>query len=284
MSLPHFPLNDGNSIHPIAFGSGTVFRDTDVTKYVLQALKAGFTHVDTAQVYRNEQYVGAAIRQYGTKRENLYITTKFGGGDLRTEFEASLRKLGLEYVDLYLIHHPNLVRGNLKATWRAMERIKEEGLSKSIGVSNFTISDLEELLAFAKIKPSVNQVMFHPYNWPKSSSLLSFATKHGIVLESYSGLTPITKMPGGPLDPVLEKIAKARGATPAQIIFSWVHSKRVVIVTTSSKEERLEEYLNFAKLRPLTKEEIAEIERASTQGTPPDAKYVMPWTGPVLAN
>jgi len=277
MSLPAIPLNDGHKIVPFAFGTGTVFRDQDVTIYVLQALDAGFRHVDTAQIYRNETTVGAALRKSGIKRENLYVTTKFGGGDVRAELEKSLRKLGLDYVDLYLIHHLKATRGDVEGCWRGMESIKEAGLARSIGVSNFRTGDLKKLLEIARITPAVNQVAFHPYNWEHNRSLLSLANKHSIVLASFSGLTPITQMPGGPLDPVLARIAKRLGpnATPAQVLFAWIHSKGVVIVTTSSKKERLHEYLDFPKFGPLTPEEICEIEEAGIKGGLPDSEP--PW-------
>jgi len=277
MSFTNIPLNDGHKIIPIAFGSGTIFRDKDATIYVLQAIDAGFHHVDTAQIYRNEQYVGEALRKSNINREDLYVTTKFGIGDVRSAFEASLRNLGLDYVDLYLIHHPKAVAGRLESVWRTMEQIKEEGLAKSIGVSNFKVPELKKLLSFAKVKPALNQVPFHPYNWKQSKELLEFANEHKIVLGAFSSLTPITQMPGGPLDAVLDKLAKRLNATPDQIIFSWVHSKGVVIVTTSTKKSRLEEYLGFIKLRPLTEEEIAEIEDAGTKGGIPDSEYKFPW-------
>jgi len=158
-----------------------------------------------------------------------------------------------------------------------MENVKEVGLAKSIGVSNFRPFELKKVLDIARIKPAVNQVAFHPYNWEHNKALLSLASQHGVVVASFSGLTPITQMPGGPLDPVLNKIAKRLGpdTTPAQVIFAWIHNKGVVIVTTSSKKERLHEYLDFPKLGPLTEAEIEEIEEAGIKGGLPDAEP--PW-------
>ncbi|KZT39501.1 Aldo/keto reductase [Sistotremastrum suecicum HHB10207 ss-3] len=261
------PLSDGNEIPQIAYGTGSVWKGEDVAKYVDQALEQGFAHIDTAQYYANEDSVGTAIRQSGLQRSEFYLTTKFSDGkDVRAVFNDSLEKLGLSYVDLYLVHFPQAIQDDLEGKWRAFEQIKKEGLARSIGVSNFSVNSLEALWKVAKIKPVVNQIQFHPYNYVENKPILDFAEKHGIVVEAYSSLTPITKTPGGPVDAVLEKIGKRIGATPAQVVLSWVKSKGVVIVTTSSKKERLQEYLAVADLPPLTLEEIAEIEEAGAKG------------------
>ncbi|EIN12819.1 Aldo/keto reductase [Punctularia strigosozonata HHB-11173 SS5] len=267
-------LNDGNEFPTIAFGSGTLLKGKDASDYVTRALDAGFWHIDTAQYYQNEASVGQAIRESGLARHELYITTKYGFGSIEDAFQGSLQKLGLTFVDLYLIHTPNAIRGQFESTWKQFEKYKEDGLTRSIGVSNFTLEDLRELLKTAHVKPAVNQIRFHPYNYAENKSLLEYSAKHGIVVEAYSSLTPLTQYPGGPVDKPIQAAAERLGATPAQVIFLWVRSKGVTIVTQSSKSERLQEYLAAADLRKnsllpaLTDDEIDAIDKAGAQGPP----------------
>ncbi|EIN12820.1 Aldo/keto reductase [Punctularia strigosozonata HHB-11173 SS5] len=182
-------LNDGNEIPALAFGTGTALYGRDATDYVTRAIDHGFSHIDTAQAYQNEASVGVAIKESGLPRSDLYITTKYGGGKIQDEIRNSLQKLGIKQVDLYLIHQPGLVRDNLESAWKDFEQIKQDGLSKSIGVSNFTVEDLQKVIKTAKIKPAVNQIRFHPYNYAEHKGLLEYSAKHGIVTEAYSSLT-----------------------------------------------------------------------------------------------
>jgi len=177
------------------------------------------------------------------------------------------------YVDLFLIHFPTDVQ-DIPTAWKEFEKIKAAGLAKSIGVSNFSVQDLELLLQDAKVVPAVNQIRFHLYNYKENVALLDFANKHGIVVEAYSPLTPITKSPGGPVDAVTERIGARIGATPAQVILSWVKSKDIVIVTTTSRKERLQEYLAVGDLSPLTADDIRELEAAGAQGPKTMARRV----------
>lgn len=268
MSFPTIALNDRNKIPAIAFGTGSKFFRKDVTQYVDQALESGFSHIDTAAVYGNEEFVGTAIRESGLDRSELYITTKYDGGDIQQSIRSSLDKLDVKSVDLYLIHFPRLVEHDFEGTWREIENIKEAGLAKSIGVSNFSLDDLKSVVKSARIKPAVNQIRFHPYNFSSYKDVLEYSAKHGIVTEAYGSLAPITQFPNGSLDPVLATIAKRIGGTPAQVIFKWVLAKGAVIVTTSSKTERLQEYLAVADLSDLTPEEVAAIDEAGAKGAP----------------
>ncbi|KAG6888594.1 hypothetical protein C0995_007113 [Termitomyces sp. Mi166 len=154
--------------------------------------------------YQNEVEAGIAIRESGLARQDIFITTKFSGRDgldIPTSIHNSLKNLGVTYVDLYLIHHPSLAVPDVPTAWRQMEELKEKGLARSIGVSNFGVADLQILLASAKIKPAVNQVV------------------------------PITRLPGGPLDKPLNEIAKRLNATLDQVLFAWVKAKGAVVVT-----------------------------------------------------
>ncbi|KAJ3575352.1 hypothetical protein NP233_g1167 [Leucocoprinus birnbaumii] len=264
------PCPTVTKIPSLAFGSGSVNKGRDIHEYIEHALDQGFSHLDTAQFYRNEKSVGTAIRESGLSRADIYVATKYSGlvSDVRKSLEISLNDLGLEYVDLFLIHSPSVAEGRLESVWRAFEEVREAGLARSIGVSNFTITQLKELLKFAHVKPVVNQVAFHPYNWAENKALLEFHKKHGIVTEGYSPLTPITRYPGGPVDAAIAPAAKRLNATPAQVIFAWLKAKGVVIVTTTSKRERLKEYIAAGDLPDLTPEEIDAIDEAGSKGPP----------------
>ncbi|TFK70964.1 Aldo/keto reductase [Pluteus cervinus] len=265
MPFEKIPLNDGNEIPAIAFGSGSKWKGKDVVDAVGQAIEAGFSHLDTAQYYKNEDDVGVAIRESGLARSELFVTTKYGGGDIQEAIQTSLTKLGLKQVDLYLIHMPNTVAGRFAEAWREFEKIKADGLAKSIGVSNFTLEQLQEIIKTAHVKPAVNQIKFHPYNYAENKALLEYAATHGIVIEAYSPLTPITQVPGGPVDIPVGLIAKRHGIAPTQVVLAWAKAKGVVIVTTSSSKQHLQEYLDVGDVE-LTKDDIAAIDEAGAKG------------------
>ncbi|CCM04934.1 uncharacterized protein FIBRA_07131 [Fibroporia radiculosa] len=261
-------LNDGNQMPTIAFGTGSKWKGQDVTDYVSSAIESGFSHIDTAQFYANESSVAAAIRQSGLARSDFFVTTKWSArAGVRSSLEDSLAKLELKQVDLYLIHNPNHMKG-IEAAWEEFEVIKKDGLAKSVGVSNFDLEQMQNLMKTAKIIPAANQIEFHPYNYAENKGLLEYCAKHGVVVEAYSSLRPITTYPGGPVDKPVEAAAKRLGATPTQVILSWVKSKGVVIVTTSSSKEHMQEYLAVGDLPPLTDEEVTAIDEAGAKGPP----------------
>jgi len=240
----------------------------DVTDYVGQAIESGFSHIDTAQFYHTESYVGLAIKESGLPRSSLYITTKYGGiGTSQQAIRQSLDKIGVSYLDLYLVHIPSALP-DFESGWQEFEKMKKDGLTRSIGVSNFTVEQLQTLLKTAVIRPTVNQIQFHPYNYASHKTLLEYCAKQNIVVEAYGSLNSITQSPGGPVDAVVNAAAKRIGATPNQVIFSWVRSKGVTIVTTSRSKERLLEYLAVEDLPSLTAEEIAAIDEAGAKGPP----------------
>jgi len=233
----------------------------------------GFSHIDTAQVYGNEEEAGRAVRESGLARKEVFITTKYSGShglDIDTSIHNSLKNLGVQYVDLYLIHHPNLARPDIPTAWAKMEGIKRAGLAKSIGVSNFGIDELDILLASAKIKPAANQILLHPYVYARQAPLLAYTAAQGIVSEAYSALTPITRQPGGPVDKPVNEIAERLNATADQVLLAWVKAKGAVVVTTSSKKFRLEGYLAAGDIE-LTIADIAAIDSAGERGARHDA-------------
>ncbi|KAI0674234.1 Aldo/keto reductase [Trametes maxima] len=268
MAWGEIKLNDGNSIPSVAFGTWTLGGGAQATDYVDQAISVGFSHIDTAQAYRNEAEAGKAIRESGLKREEIFITTKFSGRDgldIETSIQNSLKYLGVDYVDLYLIHHPRLATPDIPTAWARLEKIKQDGLAKSIGVSNFGVRDLQILVNSAKIKPAANQILLHPYVHAQQLPIVEFGKAHGIVSEAYSVLIPLTHQKGGPVDKPLNAIASRLNAKPEQVLLAWAKAKGVVVVTSSTKKERLEGYLDAGDLE-LTVADIAAIDAAGAKG------------------
>jgi len=262
-------FNDGNAIPSIGFGTGSIQRGDPTVNQVDQAISIGFSHIDTAQSYRNEAEAGKAIRESGLSRDDIFITTKYSGVDrldIETSFRNSLKNLGVQQVDLYLIHHPRLAVPDIPTVWKELEGLKDAGLAKSIGISNFQIEQVETLLASAKIVPAVNQILLHPYVYKQQAPLLAYLAEKGIVVEAYSPLIPLTRSPGGPVDKPVKAAAKRLGATNDQILLAWAKAKGAVVLTTSSKKERLEGFIRAGDL-VLTDEEIKAIDEAGAQGS-----------------
>ncbi|KAL0570811.1 hypothetical protein V5O48_011147 [Marasmius crinis-equi] len=276
---PTFTLNDNTPIPWLGFGTGTALYQQDVTETVVNAIRAGVRHLDGAQMYQNEDSLGAGIRESGVPRSELFVTTKllpnidFDKESPKSKLVESLKRLGFDYVDLYLIHSPQPAQelGKLKELWKDMEEIKKEGLAKSIGISNFGLKALEETLEVATVVPAANQVEFHPYVWSQVKPIYELCKEKGITIQSYSGLVPVTQAKGGPVDPVLEKAAQrlskqsGKTVTPGHVLIKWQLQKGVVVVTTSSKVSRLKETLEVPTLPDLTPEEISAIEEEGSK-------------------
>ncbi|KAL0574942.1 hypothetical protein V5O48_007016 [Marasmius crinis-equi] len=280
MPFKPVPLNDGNTIPSIGFGTGTKWKWQDVTEYVEQAIETGFSHIDTADFYETEVYVGRAIKESGVNRDDVFVTTKFLYVNktlgVRESVQKSLNELNLKYIDLYLIHNPKYIpNGDIEATWREFEKIKEDGLAKSIGVSNTSVKDLQILLKTSKTIPVINQIELHPYNYHEQKPVIEFCAKHNIAIEAFSSLTPITQYPGGPVDAPVAAAAKRLGVTPTQVIFLWVKAKGAIIVTTSSTRAHLEEYLAVGDLPPLTDDEVVAIDKAGANGPPSSSRVIL---------
>lgn len=224
-------------------------------------MKHGYRSIDTAAIYENEEGVGQAIREgldeVGISREELFVTSKVWNSDLGYEstiaaYETSLKKLGLDYLDLYLIHWP--VDGKYKDAWRALETLYKEGKVKAIGVSNFQIHHLEDLMKDAEIKPMINQVEYHPRLTQKE--VQAFCHENGIQLEAWSPL-----MQGQLLDnPILQEIANTYNKSTAQIIIRWDLQNGVVTIPKSTKEHRIIENSNVFDFE-LTIEEMQQIDQ-----------------------
>ncbi|KAG0706973.1 NADP-dependent oxidoreductase domain-containing protein [Suillus ampliporus] len=261
-------LNSGHLIPSLAYGTGSLGSGQGAIDQLTQALDTGFYHIDTAQLYRNEAEVGIALGELGLELSEVFVTTKYSGLnelDIPTSIRNSLNYLNTSYVNLYLIHNPKLAVPDIPTVWAQMEKVQEEGLARSIGVSNFNEKQLEILLSSAKIKPVINQIYLQPYNYQQQSPTLEYAAKHDIVIEAYGALTPVTREPGGPVDAPLNEIATRLGATVDQVLLAWIKAKGAVAVTTSSKKSRLQSYLSAGDLE-LSAEDIKAIDIAGAIG------------------
>ena len=232
------PLLSGARIPQVGLGVWQTPSGATTRRAVAAALEVGYRHVDTARVYGNEADVGAAVRESAVAREQVFVTTKLWNADqgfdsaLRA-FDGSLKRLGFDYVDLYLLHWP--VAGKRLDSWRALERIHEEGRARSIGVSNFLVPHLEELLGTAKQVPAVNQIELTPFLQRRETRAL--CAKHGIVVEAYSPLTH-----GQRLDhPVLKDVARQVGRSVAQVLLRWGLQHGLVVLPKSTKPARIAE-------------------------------------------
>ena len=241
--VPQLNLNSGTSIPQLGFG---VFRvdPTDAQRVVEDALEVGYRHIDTAAAYNNEKEVGAAIAASGIPRDELFITTKLANpdhatGEIIPAFDASLGKLGLDYVDLYLIHWPMPANDLYIQAWRQFERFYGEHSARAIGVSNFLVPHLETLLAATDIVPSVNQVELHPMF--QQHELHEYAATHGIAVEAWGPLGQ------GKYDlfgiPAIQEIAAAHGKSPAQVVIRWhLQAGNIVIPKSNSRERMIENF------------------------------------------
>ncbi|CUX94445.1 aldo/keto reductase [Bacillus velezensis] len=238
-------LHNGVEMPWFGIGVFKVEEGAELVNAVKTALVHGYRSVDTAAIYGNEEGVGEGIRQglqeAGLKREDIFVTSKVWNADLGYEetlkaFDTSLEKLGLDYLDLYLIHWP--VEGKYTDAWRALETLYRDGRIKAIGVSNFQIHHLKHLMKETEIKPMINQVEYHPRLTQKE--LLAFCTEQGIQLEAWSPL-----MQGQLLDhPVLQEIAEKYGKSAAQVILRWDLQNGVITIPKSTKKHRIEENAN----------------------------------------
>ena len=229
MGVPMITLNDGHQIPQLGFGTYKVTQD-EAAESVRSALEVGYRHLDTAQMYGNEKGVGQGVRDAGLDRGQVYITSKLNNGfhrpdDARRTFEQTLKDLGTDYIDLFLIHWPlpTLYDGDFVTTWKTLEEFKADGRARSIGVSNFQIHHLQELARETETVPAVNQIEVHPYF--ANDEVRAYGVEHDIVTEAWS---PIAR--GKVLgDPVVSRIARATGAHPAQVVLRW-HIERGDIV------------------------------------------------------
>jgi len=271
-SVPSISLNDGASIPQLGFGVFQIDPD-DTAEAVTTALDAGYRHIDTAEMYRNEQGVGEAVRASALPRDEVFITSKLNNGfhepdEARRAFEGTLTALGLDHVDLFLIHWPlpTLYDGDFVSTWKTLEEFKADGRARSIGVSNFQVEHLRRLEAEADVVPAVNQIELHPYFL--NAEVRAYGEEHGIATEAWS---PIAQ--GAVLDdPVVTRIAERLNRSPAQVVLRWHIQRGSIVFPKSVTPQRIRE--NFAlfdfELEPGDVADIEALDRGEGGRTGPN--------------
>jgi 2,5-diketo-D-gluconate reductase A len=279
-AIPTIELNDGTTIPQLGFG---VFQipPPETARAVEVALEAGYRHIDTAEMYGNERGVGEAVRAAGLGRDEVYITSKLNNGfhepDVaRREFDRTLEALGMDHVDLFLIHWPlpTLYGGDFVSTWKTLEEFKADGRARSIGVSNFQVAHLERLAAETETVPAVNQIEAHPYF--HNDEVRTYGESHGIATEAWS---PIAQ--GNVLgDPVVTAIAEELDRTPAQVTLRWHIQRGSIVFPKSTTPARIEENIQLFDFE-LNADQVASIDaldrgEAGRQGPNPDTMAYIP--------
>jgi 2,5-diketo-D-gluconate reductase A len=270
-TVPNIDLNDGNRIPQLGFGVYQV-KPEETVEAVSEALRVGYRHIDTAEMYGNEKEVGEAVKASGLDRGEVFITSKLSNAfhepdDARRAFETTLSDLGTDYVDLFLIHWPlpTLYDGDYVSTWRTLEEFKKDGRAKSVGVSNFQVDHLERLARETETVPAVNQIEVHPYF--TNETVRAYGKENGIVTEAWS---PIAQ--GGVLeDPTITNIAEKVGKTPAQVVLRWHVQREDVIFPKSVTPSRMQENFDIFDfdLDSSDVEEISALDRGEEGRTGP---------------
>ncbi|MBU3866172.1 aldo/keto reductase [Streptomyces sp. 4503] len=269
-SVPHLTLHTGLEIPQLGFGVFQV-ADEQTTGAVRSAIEAGYRSIDTAAIYGNEAGVGRALATSGVPREELFLTTKLWNADQGYDstlaaFDASVAKLGTDYVDLYLIHWPTPARDLYLDTWRALEKLLADGRTRAIGVSNFQPAHLRRLLDHSGVVPVVNQIELHPYL--QQGELRDFHARHNIATEAWSPLAQGALLQ----DPALAAIARRHGRTPAQVVLRWHLQLGNVVIPKSVTPARIRENIDVFDftLTPEDIEAINVLDRGERTGPDPD--------------
>jgi diketogulonate reductase-like aldo/keto reductase len=262
-------LADGNEIPLLGLGVWQVPEGRECEDSVRWALDAGYRHIDTAQAYGNERSVGRALRDSGVPREQVFITTKFHPvrDDAEAEAQKSLERLGVDYVDLYIIHWPE---GGATWAWDGMQRARERGYARSIGISNFSIAELDELLGVADSPPVVNQVQFSPFEYRRA--LLEGCEERGVVVEAYSPLGTGRHLG----DERVARIADRLGRTPAQVLVRWCLQRELVVLPKSTHRERIEENARVFDFT-LSDADMGELDALDSTGGTDAARESIWW-------
>jgi 2,5-diketo-D-gluconate reductase A len=261
-------LADGNEMPMLGLGVWQVPNGPECVRAVRWALELGYRHIDTAQAYGNEESVGRGLHESGVPRDEVYITTKFNPShrDPAAEAEHSLKRLGIDHVDLYIVHWPE---GGPTRAWPGMERARERGYTRSIGVSNFNVAELEVLLGTATVPLVVNQVQFSPFKYRRA--LLEACRDHNVALEAYSPLGTGRNLS----NKTVRRVAERVGRTPAQVLLRWCLQHEVPAIAKSTHRERIEENAQIFDFS-LSSEDMAELDACDeTGGT--DQALERPW-------
>jgi diketogulonate reductase-like aldo/keto reductase len=246
-------LSNGIDIPLLGLGTSQMRDPAQTVEVIKTALAEGYRLVDTARMYGNEEAVGRGIRESGIAREDIVVTTKLWPDDFpdaAATFRSSLARLGLAYVDVYLIHWP---QGFNKAVWQDLEPLVDEGAIRALGVSNFSIAQIQNLLTYARVRPALNQVQWNPYAY--DLELLDFCGANDIALEGYRPLTRGEIAHGA----VIESIAQAHGKTSAQVLIRWALERQVITIPKTTHRERMRENMDVFDFS-LTQEEMAALD------------------------
>jgi diketogulonate reductase-like aldo/keto reductase len=262
-------LADGTRIPLLGLGVWQVPDGPETENSVRWALELGYRHIDTAQAYGNEESVGRALRDSGVPREQVFLTTKFypARKDPAAEAARSLERLGVEQVDLYIIHWP---QGGPTWAWPGMEQALEQGYARSIGVSNFSVRELDELLAIAGTRPVVNQVQFSPFEYRRG--LLEACEERQVAVEAYSPLGTGRHL----RDPEVARIAERTGRTPAQVLLRWCLQRDLIVISKSVHRERIEENAQIFDFS-LSEEELRALDALDQTGGTDEAREQKWW-------
>ncbi|AZZ55847.1 aldo/keto reductase [Rathayibacter iranicus] len=271
-SIPTLTLTDGTRIPQLGFG---VFKvdPQETERIVAEALELGYRHIDTAAIYGNEEGVGRALASAGIPRDELYVTTKLWNDDQGRQsapvaLDRSLEKLGLDAVDLYLIHWPVPKQDRYVESWEAMQELQAAGRTRSIGVSNFLVPHLERLLEATEVVPAVNQIELHPYH--QQPAVTAFGAQHGIATEAWGPLGqnkyPLLELP------VITAAAEAHGVTPAQIVLRWHLDRGHIVFPKSATRARIASNIDLFgfELTDDERDAITSLERAGRVGGDPN--------------
>jgi 2,5-diketo-D-gluconate reductase A len=270
--VPNIQLNNGRAIPQFGFGVFLVPPE-DTVDAVASALRAGYRHIDTAEMYGNEKQVGQAIAESGLARDDIYITSKLNNGfhlpdDARRAFDQTLADLGVDQIDLFLIHWPLPTRygGDFVSTWKTLEEFYRDGRARSIGVSNFHANHLNRLFADTDVVPAVNQIEVHPYL--VQDELRGFCAEHQIAVEAWSPLGRGAVL----ADPTITSIASRVGKTPAQVVLRWHIERGDIVFPKSSRPERMAENIDVFDFS-LTGDDmvaISALDRGQRVGPDPE--------------
>jgi 2,5-diketo-D-gluconate reductase A len=271
-TVPDITLNDGNTIPQLGFGVFQI-EPGETAEAVTEALRVGYRHIDTAEMYGNEREVGEGLRSSGLDRGDVFVTSKLNNSfhepdDARRAFDETLSELGFDYVDLFLIHWPlpTLYDGDFVSTWKVMEEFHNDGRAKSVGVSNFQVDHLAQLAAETDTVPAVNQIEVHPYF--TNEAVRAYGQEHGIVTEAWS---PIAQ--GGVLeDSTITEIAGKAGKTPAQVVLRWHIQRGDIVFPKSVTPSRMQENFDIFdfELDSADMDEISSLDQGESGRTGPN--------------